>query len=94
MFDAAVGFADEECNWASYKLPQAVRPVQYDLALAVELQDPFLVAGGVVIHANITKPSKCIVLHALGINITSAARLNPAANGASLALPFMQSCYC
>lgn len=80
------GFADEECGWANYKLPRNIRPDQYDLDLSVQLQDPFLVAGAVVVHANVSKPSKCIVLHAMRMNITRAARLDSPANGEPLQL--------
>lgn len=71
------GYSSEECEWSSYHLPTGVKPVQYDLEMTVELEPPYLVAGQMTVYANVTRPSKCIVMHALDMNISHINRLNP-----------------
>lgn len=78
------GYSSAECSWSSYHLPSSIVPTQYDLELSTELQEPFLVVGAVTVHANVTRPSKCIVMHALDMNITHMNRLNPHTHGTAL----------
>ena len=71
-----------ECTWSDYHLPRSMLPSQYDLELQVQLEEPFTVTGAVEIHLNVTKPSRCVVLHAVGMNITHMNRLDPHTHGA------------
>lgn len=66
------GMGDALCNWDQYTLPDAVLPRHYDLHLNVPLQESWLVSGNVVIHVDVLSFTRCIVLHAADMNITSA----------------------
>ena len=82
---SSAGYSSAECSWSSYHLPSSIVPTQYNLELSTELQEPFLVVGAVTVLANVTRPSKCIVLHALDMNITHMNRLDPHTHGRALA---------
>ncbi len=60
------------CSWTQWRLPAAVRPEQYRLRLSPQLQDPYRVDGTVEVDFHMANAQRCIVLGALGMNITSA----------------------
>ena len=45
------------------------------------LQEPYAVNGSVQIRVNVTGSTPCLVLHALGMNITHAALEHPHTHG-------------
>ena len=77
----AAGYANEECIWSNYRLPRNHRPTQYDLDISVQLEPPFLVTGVVQVAVNVGRPSRCMVLHAVDMNITHVSRLDPHTDG-------------
>lgn len=66
------GMGDALCTWNKYMLPDAVVPRHYDLHMNVPLEEPWLASGNVVIHMDVLSFTRCIVLHAVDMNITSA----------------------
>ncbi|KAK9845543.1 hypothetical protein WJX84_010042, partial [Apatococcus fuscideae] len=72
---------DAMCNWSQWRLPGAVRPLQYRLRLSPQLQEPFRVDGTVEIDFHIANAQRCIVLSAAGLNISSVYVSNQAVSG-------------
>lgn len=74
MVKFPIGLQDSECSWNNYILPTTLRPTQYDLGLEVQLKPPYQVTGQMQIFVNVTRPTRCMVLHAMGMNITGVRR--------------------
>jgi hypothetical protein len=64
--------ADAACAWAQWRLPDVVAPSRYDLTLDVQLAPPWAVTGHVLIALNVTRPTRCLVLHAAGMAVHDA----------------------
>jgi hypothetical protein len=59
------------CSWESLYLPDTVVPDVYNLRLRIPLAPPYAVLGHADIALNVSAPTRCVVLHSEGINITS-----------------------
>lgn len=66
------GMGEGLCDWERYQLPDAVVPTHYDLHMNVPLEDPWIASGNVIVHVDIRAFTRCIVMHAADMNITSA----------------------
>ncbi|GAB4816290.1 hypothetical protein N2152v2_003336 [Parachlorella kessleri] len=62
--DLSGGLNAELCSWEHWRLPTAVLPLQYNLTLEVQMQEPWQVQGEVGIDLNVTQAGiRCVVLH-------------------------------
>jgi hypothetical protein len=69
----ALGEAEPLCSWGEYRLPAGIVPQQYNLTLdASELEGSRLVEGTVAIALDVQQASRCVVLHAAGMQILEA----------------------
>ncbi|KAK9812504.1 hypothetical protein WJX73_004649 [Symbiochloris irregularis] len=62
--------ADPSCNWTQFRLPTNVKPTVYHLNIEADIAPPFAVAGSVDIEVDVDTLTRCVVMHADGINIT------------------------
>jgi puromycin-sensitive aminopeptidase len=60
---------EEACAWGEWKLPQWVRPNAYDLNFQVQMEEPWMVGGTVVIDLDVQHQTRCIVLHAQNMTV-------------------------
>jgi hypothetical protein len=63
----------------THDLPRCARPLQSEAppACRASAQGPFAVNGSVEVELDVGRPTRCVVLHAAGMNITHAALLQP-----------------
>jgi hypothetical protein len=61
------------CSWSNLNLPAAVRPSLYRLHIKSTLRPPYRVTGEVDIDIAASEATPCVVLHSLGINISSVS---------------------
>ena len=57
------------CTWQSYRLPTSVLPIAYRITLQTMLVDQSNVTGRMEIYVNVTEPSTCVVMHAVGMTV-------------------------
>ena len=74
----SLGEAEPLCSWGEYRLPAGIVPQQYNLTLdASELEGSRLVEGTVAIALDVQQASRCVVLHAAGMQILEARLEGP-----------------
>ena len=69
------------CSWSQWRLPGAIRPIQYRLRLSPQLQEPYRVDGTVEIDFHMANAQRCIVLSAAGLTISSISLSAQAVSG-------------
>ena len=62
--------AAPNCTWQSYRLPTNVLPTAYRLTLQTLLEDQSNVTGRVEIDVDVTEPTNCVVMHAVGMTVS------------------------
>ena len=60
---------EDACTWMEWRLPHWVSPEAYDVNFQVQMEEPWLVDGTVVIDLDVAHQTRCIVLHAQNITI-------------------------
>lgn len=92
LINAAVGgiqgwtfkdISESACSWNDWRLPQAIRPNNYNITFEIDMKDPWQVYGSADIEIILGHASRCIVLHASGPLIENeilASNINSNAN--------------
>jgi hypothetical protein len=70
--------AQAVCSWDQWRLPPVAAPSRYNLTFEVQMQAPWAVLGSVGIDLNVTRPTACLVLHAVGMHISDVRLGSPA----------------
>ena len=68
--------ATKSCSWGSYRLPTTVLPDAYRLTLQTILVENSAVTGSVEIDVHASEPVQCVVLHAVGMNISQISAIS------------------
>lgn len=70
-----VGISENKdaCAWTDWRLPPWARPTSYDLMFQVTMQDPWDVLGEAKVDVTLKENSRCIVMHAKGMEILRAS---------------------
>eukprot|EP00878_Enallax_costatus_P013667 GHUV01014291.1.p1 GENE.GHUV01014291.1~~GHUV01014291.1.p1 ORF type:complete len:459 (+),score=103.06 GHUV01014291.1:212-1588(+) len=65
------------CSWDNLYLPTSIQPSHYKLQVKTNMQEPYLVEGGVQITVQAAEATPCVVLHSNGIDVKSVKLLIP-----------------
>lgn len=61
-----------ECTWSEYRLPKWILPQAYRVHLDVEMTEPYVVKGDSEIAFAVVKSTRCVILHAKHMTVSSA----------------------
>lgn len=65
--------SDTACEWTDWRLPTWVTPSRYNITFNVQMQDPWDVTGHADVLLQVSRPTRCVIMHAKKLVVNSAS---------------------